>query len=208
MVQLTADQVIAGLVRRGVPAHVAQGVAMNFRDESGFETGIQERNPLAGRGGYGLAQWTGRRRNALEDYASSRGMPVSDPDVQLDYFMRENAGPERAAWAKVNQAATPQAAAASFVKHWERPAPQYQARRINDYMGTPGGAGPFTMASNEPMPMPAPANSFADIYGRAIFGGGDEDWMQNKSYSFDALASDFLAGRNPMRRFIYQKLFG
>jgi hypothetical protein len=60
----------------------------------------------------------------------------------------------------------------------------------------------------QPMPMPAPANSFADIYGRAIFGGGDDDWLQNRSYSFDALAADFFAGRNPLRRFIYQKLFG
>jgi hypothetical protein len=58
-----------------------------------------------------------------------------------------------------------------------------------------------------PFPMPAPANSFAQIYGQAIFGGGNEDWLQNRSYSASALAGDFLAGRNPLRRFIYQSLF-
>jgi hypothetical protein len=41
----------------------------------------------------------------------------------------------------------------------------------------------------------------------AIF-GGDQDWLQNKSYSVNALASDFFAGRNPLRRFAYQHLFG
>jgi hypothetical protein len=56
-------------------------------------------------------------------------------------------------------------------------------------------------------PAPAPANSFANIYGQAIFGGGNQDWLQNRSYSVSALAGDFLAGRNPLRRFIYQKLF-
>jgi hypothetical protein len=69
-----------------------------------------------------------------------------------------------------------------------------------------GQAPGFPQQQPFPFPMPAPVNNVASIYRNAIF-GGDQDWMQNKSYSFDALASDFLAGRNPMRRFIYQKLF-
>jgi hypothetical protein len=68
------------------------------------------------------------------------------------------------------------------------------------------GQAPGFPEQQQPLPMPAPVNNVASIYRNAIF-GGDQDWMQNRSYSFDALASDFFAGRNPLRRFIYQKLF-
>jgi Phage tail lysozyme len=138
--RLTQDQVVQGLVARGVPAHVAQGVALNFRDESAFNTGIQELNPHNGRGGYGLAQWTGPRRVALENFAASQNRPADDPDLQLDYFMSENAGPEAQAWQKVMAATTPQEAAATFVNEWERPAAQHAAARTAKYQGV-GGAG-------------------------------------------------------------------
>lgn len=140
MARLTQDQVVAGLVQRGVPAHVAQGVAANFRDESGFNTGIQEAAPISGRGGYGLAQWTGPRRANLESFAASRGAPVDDPNVQLDFFMSENAGPEARAWQKVLAAPNAQEAAATFVNAWERPAAQHAAARTAKYRGV-GGAG-------------------------------------------------------------------
>jgi hypothetical protein len=139
MARLTQDQVVSGLVARGVPAHVAQGVAMNFRDESGFDTGIQERAPIAGRGGFGLAQWTGPRRAALEQFAAQQGKDISDPDLQLDYFMHENAGPEKAAWQKVVGASTPQEAATRFVNEWERPAPEHAAARSAAYGGVAVG---------------------------------------------------------------------
>jgi hypothetical protein len=140
VVRLTQDQVVGGLVARGVPQHIAQGVALNFRDESAFNTGIQELNPHNGRGGYGLAQWTGPRRANLESFAASRGAPVDDPNVQLDFFMSENAGPEAQAWQQVLAAPTAQDAAATFVNEWERPAAQHAAARTAKYQGT-GGAG-------------------------------------------------------------------
>ena len=135
MARLTQDQVVQGLVARGVPAHVATGVALNFRDELGFNTGIQELNPHNGRGGYGLAQWTGPRRVALENFAASRGAPADDPELQMDFFMQENAGPEAAAWQKVMAAPDASSAAASFVNEWERPAAQHAAARTAKYRG-------------------------------------------------------------------------
>ena len=96
-----------------MPAHVAQGVALNFRDESGFNTGIQELNPHNGRGGYGLAQWTGPRRVALENFAAAQGGRPTIPMCSWTYFMRENAGPEAAAWQKV--LASPDASSAAAV---------------------------------------------------------------------------------------------
>ena len=47
MARLTQNEVVNGLVARGVPQHVAIGVAMNFRDESGFNTSINEATPNA-----------------------------------------------------------------------------------------------------------------------------------------------------------------
>jgi hypothetical protein len=118
-----------------VPEHVAQGVAMNFLHESGFDTGIQEIAPTSGRGGFGLAQWTGPRRIALEDFAKSQGKRIDDPDVQYDFFMRENAGPEKGAWQTVMNSPDAQTAAINFVKNWERPATVNLNRRIAQYQG-------------------------------------------------------------------------
>ena len=89
-----------GLVARGMPEHIADGFVMNFKDESGLNPGINEQAPIVpgSRGGFGLAQWTGPRRKALEAYASSQGKPVSDMNVQLDFLMQELQGPEPAAW--------------------------------------------------------------------------------------------------------------
>jgi len=142
MARLTEAQVIAGLVRRGVPRHVAQGVAMNFQDESGFDSGI------TGPGGdFGLAQWTGPRRAALERYASAHGKPVDDPDLQLDFFMVENAGQEAEAWKKVLATSNSKDAAITFVNEWERPAAEYAQRRSAKYASmTPRVSGPVEAA--------------------------------------------------------------
>ena len=45
MARLNPEYVVAALMQRGVPQHVAQGVVMNFQDESGLNTGIQEASP-------------------------------------------------------------------------------------------------------------------------------------------------------------------
>jgi hypothetical protein len=133
MAILAPTAIVAGLVQRGVPEHVARGVVMNFQDESGLNTGIQEAAPRSGRGGFGLAQWTGPRRVALEQFAQSQGKPIDDPDLQLDYFMSENSGPESAAWAQVMAAPTAQDAAVAFVNKWERPAAEHAASRSAKY---------------------------------------------------------------------------
>ena len=133
MAILAPTAIVAGLVQRGVPEHVARGVVMNFQDESGLNTGIQEHAPRAGRGGFGLAQWTGPRRTMLENYAAEVGKPVDDLDTQLDFFMLENRGPEAAAWSQVVAAPTAQDAAVAFVNKWERPAAEHAASRSAKY---------------------------------------------------------------------------
>ncbi|RVB05686.1 phage tail tip lysozyme [Mesorhizobium sp. M7A.F.Ca.CA.004.02.1.1] len=151
--RLTQEQVVAGLTKRGVPTHVAQGVAMNFGDESGLETGIQEKAPASGRGGFGLAQWTGPRRVALESFAAAQGKSLDDGNMQLDFFMEENAGAEASAWSKVMAAPTPQAAAVAFVNHWERPRADLAAQRTAKY--STGSAPDMSSAAMEIPEAPA-----------------------------------------------------
>lgn len=145
MPKLDPGYVVAALMQRGVPQHVAQGVVMNFQDESGLDTGIQEGAPISGRGGFGLAQWTGPRRVALEQYAAQRGVDPSDPEMQFDFFMQENQGSEAKAWQQVMASPDSRTAAQNFVRLWERPASEHLATRTAKYSGQEApGVGTYT----------------------------------------------------------------
>ena len=136
-----AAGVIEGLVQRGMPPHIAEAFAINFKDESGLNPGINEISPLVpgSRGGFGLAQWTGPRRKQLEAFAAQRGRPVSDMDTQLDFLMTELQGSEsRAAKSIFSAQDTPQAAAAILNK-FLRPAESHRARREARYLSGQSG---------------------------------------------------------------------
>ena len=96
---------------------------IRLNGESRLDPGINEVSPtVAGsRGGFGLAQWTGPRRKQLEAFAADKGVPVNDPEMQLDFLMWENANTEKGAWQKVLGAQDAVQAAEFFTNHWERP---------------------------------------------------------------------------------------
>lgn len=129
-----------GMVDRGLPEHVADGFLMNFQDESGLDPGINEQNPtVAGsRGGFGLAQWTGPRRVALEQYAAQTGKSLANAQTQLDFMMTELSGSEKSAAQSIMATTTPQEAAAVIAEKFLRPAPENLARRVEKYTGAPG----------------------------------------------------------------------
>ncbi|MGL4310626.1 MAG: phage tail tip lysozyme, partial [Paracoccaceae bacterium] len=144
-----ADMIRAKLVERGLPPAVAEGFVMNFNDESGLNPGINEIAPVVpgSRGGFGLAQWTGPRRVALEKFAAERGLPVDNVDVQLDFLMTELQGPEAGAWSKISGAQDPGSAAAAIATHFLRPAEEHLDRRVASYTGgQQGGMDPMMMA--------------------------------------------------------------
>lgn len=132
--------IVDGLVRRGMPRHVAEGFVMNFRDESNLNPGINEIAPVVpgSRGGFGLAQWTGPRRRSLEAYAAQKGADVADPDLQLDFLMYELEGPERAAARSIFAAGNAGEAGAAIVRDFLRPAPQHRDRRAQRYLSSGG----------------------------------------------------------------------
>lgn len=140
-----ADSIRSGLIARGLPSHVADAFIMNFQDESGLNPGINEANPIVpgSRGGFGLAQWTGPRRRALEQFASQRGAPASDTDTQLDFLMTELQGPESGAFQAIMSSPDTGSAAASIVNKFLRPAEQHRESRVAKYTG---GASPSSPA--------------------------------------------------------------
>jgi hypothetical protein len=132
-----ADWFIDGLVQRGMPRHVAEAFAWNARDESRMDPGINEIAPLVpgSRGGFGLMQWTGPRRRALEAFAAERGVDVADPNLQLDFLMYELGGPESSAAKAIFGAADTPTAAAAIVNKFLRPAEVNRAKRERAYLG-------------------------------------------------------------------------
>lgn len=157
----TPEGIKAGLVARGMPEHIADGFIMNFQDESGLNPGINEIAPIVpgSRGGFGLAQWTGPRRKALEAFAAERGMPVSDPGVQMDFLMTELQGPEAAAWAKISGAQNAGEAGAAIVNNFLRPAEEHRASRAAEYLGGQG-----MPSSAAPAPTSAPSIPINELY--------------------------------------------
>lgn len=131
-----------GLKARGLPEHVANGFIANFKDESNLNPGINEASPVVpgSRGGFGLAQWTGPRRKALEAFAASQGKPVDDLNVQLDFLMTELSGSEAGAGAAIMSAKNAPEAAAAIVNNFLRPAEQHRASREAEYLGMDAGA--------------------------------------------------------------------
>lgn len=149
-----------GLMRRGLPQHVADAFVMNFRDESGLNPGINEIAPIVpgSRGGYGLYQLTGPRRVAYERFAQERGVNLADPDAQMDFLMMELQGPEARAAQRILAAPDTGTAAAAIVRDFLRPAPEHRDRRTAQYLG---GKAPGTNALAAPpqAPQEAPQNA-------------------------------------------------
>lgn len=174
-----ATAIRQGLVARGLPEHVADAFVMNFKDESNLNPGINEASPLVpgSRGGFGLAQWTGPRRKALEAYASSKGVDPGDMNAQMDFLMQELQGTEAKAAQAILSAQDTGSAAAAIVNQFLRPAEEHRARREARYLGAqqpgqpmptmplgpgaaqqadsavPGGAPMPEMAGNAPQPV-------------------------------------------------------
>lgn len=164
------DAIRQGLIQRGLPEHVADAFVMNFQDESGLNPGINEAAPVVpgSRGGFGLSQWTGPRRQALEAFATERGVPASDTDAQLDYLMTELQGPESAAFQKIMASQDTGSAAAAIVNDFLRPAESHRAAREARYLGAGQPAQVASLdpsAGMSPQPAPNPQERIAQALG-------------------------------------------
>lgn len=75
-------------IGRGLTANQSAGFVGNLEAESGVTPDINETNPVTpgSRGGYGIAQWTGGRRVAIEKFAADNGKDLKSLQFQLDYL--------------------------------------------------------------------------------------------------------------------------
>ena len=124
--------IISGLVARGIPLHIAQGMAANMMAESRLDPGINEIAPLVpgSRGGWGLNQWTGPRRRQFEAFAQERGVGFDDLDTQLDFTLWELQNTERGAWNALQGAQDPREAARIYSEQFLRPGIPHLDRRL------------------------------------------------------------------------------
>jgi hypothetical protein len=125
------------MLERGLPGYVADAFLMNFEDESGFDPGINEIDPIVegSRGGYGLYQATGPRRRAYEEYAKMRGAALDDPEAQIDFMMLELQGPESRAAESIFAAPDTRSAAIAIARDFLRPSEENLAKRVAKYSG-------------------------------------------------------------------------
>jgi hypothetical protein len=164
-------EIIAGLVARGFPQHVAAGMVANMLAESGLNAGVNEAVPVVpgSRGGYGLNQWTGPRRVQYEAFAKAMGKPVDDMATQLDFTAWEMQNTEKAAYDKLLGTTNAIDAARVYSDAYLRPGVSNMDRRIAEAarlsgadvrpQGAPGlgyGLGPATTSR----PAGAPGLSF------------------------------------------------
>lgn len=85
-----SERLISDLMRNeGLTREQAAGVVGNLHHESGGFSSMQEKNPLSGRGGYGYAQWTGKRREAFEKWSALNGLGVSSYEANYGFLSHE-----------------------------------------------------------------------------------------------------------------------
>ena len=132
--------VFGRLLERGMEPHVAAGMVGNFMAESG----VSLNTSALGDGGnaFGIAQWNGPRKRALEAFARARGKPASDIDTQIDFLFHELETSEAAAWAQIQRAGTAAEAAELVSETFERPGIKalptrrgYAVEVMNQYQG-------------------------------------------------------------------------
>lgn len=107
----------------GLSALQAAGLLGNLGHESGGFQALQERRPAVkgSRGGWGLAQWTGPRRRAMEAWCRTMGLDPADPEANYGYLCEELRGSEAAALVALRRTATLEAATETFCRLFERP---------------------------------------------------------------------------------------
>lgn len=120
----SSKEVINFFVNKGLPKHVAAGIAGNLMVESGFKTTPLGDNATS----FGMAQWRdptpgkGRWTN-LKNFTKTKGLDVNSTTGQLEYLWHELNNDYRGVLSKIKIAKTPEDAAEIFRKHFERPAP-------------------------------------------------------------------------------------
>ncbi len=121
----TFTQKAPGIMRRlmedfGFTREQAAGIVGNLGHESAGFNVMQERNPVAGRGGYGWAQWTGPRRRAFEAWAAANGLDPASDEANYGFLRHELRTNHKGVVSRVKAAGTVDEAMLAFEIGYER----------------------------------------------------------------------------------------
>ncbi|MGT2482240.1 phage tail tip lysozyme [Methylobacterium oryzae CBMB20] len=110
----------------------AAGLLGNLGHETGGFRDLQELAPAVpgSRGGWGLAQWTGPRRVAMEAWCRARGLDPADPEAGYGYLCAELRTAEAPALAALRATTSLAAATEAVWRRYERPGVVAPARRL------------------------------------------------------------------------------
>lgn len=100
----------------------AAGIVGNLGFESGGFRKLQEIKPLAGRGGYGWAQWTGPRRRAFEAFCADHELEPSSDEANFSFLIEELTGSYAKCVEHLRNIPTLEGAVFHFGVDFERPA--------------------------------------------------------------------------------------
>jgi hypothetical protein len=110
------DEILQYFQQKGYPDHVAAGIAGNLAQESSLNPdAINSKS-----GAFGLAQWLGPRKAALNQFAERQGSYPNDPGTQLDFIHHELSTTEKRARDAIMKAQSPSEAATQFSNKFER----------------------------------------------------------------------------------------
>jgi len=73
----------------GISKEQAAGIVGSLAAETGGFSKMQEEHPIAGRGGYGYAQWTGPRRVAFENWAKQNNLDINSYEANYGFLKHE-----------------------------------------------------------------------------------------------------------------------
>ncbi|MGA4509019.1 phage tail tip lysozyme [Propionibacteriaceae bacterium G1746] len=116
---------------KGFTAAQTAGLIGNFIVESGADPINPAAKQYGGGPGRGIAQWEGSRLTALYNYATQRGLPWYNLQLQLDFVWKELMGPESYAYSKIKATTTVSGAAVAVRQYYERPSVHNDTARIN-----------------------------------------------------------------------------
>jgi hypothetical protein len=152
------------------------GVLGNFSQESGFNPRVNEGGAVGsplGKGGYGLAQWTGGRQTNLVNFAKQRKKDPGDPSLQADFLISELEGPEKSSLASLRGAVSPEQSALVFRRDFERagvPKDENRFKAARTALGQINSLGLDAQVPGPvaPPPVSADSRSVEEILGSAL----------------------------------------
>lgn len=108
--------VVQYFMDKGYQPHQAAAIAGNLTQESSLNPEIINKKS----GAFGLAQWVGPRKKALDAFAQRQGSYATDPGTQLDFINHELNTTESRAKQKLMATSNLEDATNAFSNHFER----------------------------------------------------------------------------------------